>query len=387
MEIRPYDNNAKEHPDKQLRQLRDIVREVGWRQPVLVNQQGVIVVGHGRYATWERYKDILKPVWVIDDQGNTVHGAPEDIPLTPEQEKAYRLADNKLNESDWKMGLVVDELKLLPDEMLDFTGFGKDLILSSKQEDDDIPESVPVRTQRGDIWQLGEHRVMCGDATSKVDFEILMAGAKADMVFVDPPYNTGMKLKHDSTWLNHMFQDALSVEDYKELIEESFLRLVENTKQDSAFYVCIDWRNYGLIKEILEKNIKVSNAIIWDKMVHGLGSDYKFTYEIIVVGKIGSPKIENRFGEEYRDVWHIQRKIGRNKDHATAKPIELCERPIKHASNENEIVLDCFVGSGSTIIAAEKMGRICYAMDILPKYVDVCLRRWEDYTGNKAVKL
>ena len=131
----------------------------------------------------------------------------------------------------------------------------------------------------------------------------------------------------------------------------------------------------------------VKNVIVWDKKVHGLGSDYKFTYEMIVVGKKGKPEIHNRFGLDYQDIWRLQREMGRNTDHSTAKPIELLEKPIKHASKEDDIVLDLFLGSGSTLIACEKTNRICYGMEIDPKYTDVIIKRYEDYTGNKAIKL
>lgn len=133
-DIKPYEKNAKKHPDQQIEKLAAIVKEVGWRQPVLVNQAGVIVAGHGRWATWLQHKDThnLKPIWIIDDKGNTVHGAPDNTPLTPEQEKAYRLADNKLNESDWDITLVTTELGELPQAMIDLTGFSKELVLSDE---------------------------------------------------------------------------------------------------------------------------------------------------------------------------------------------------------------------------------------------------------------
>jgi DNA modification methylase len=137
----------------------------------------------------------------------------------------------------------------------------------------------------------------------------------------------------------------------------------------------------------MEKLMEVKNVIVWDKKVHGLGSDYKSTYELCVVGKKGKPDIQNRFGLDYQDIWRLQREMGRNKDHATAKPIELLEKPIKHASKADDIVLDLFLGSGSTLIAAQKTGRICYGMELDPKYVDVIVQRYVDYTGNNIIKL
>jgi len=139
--------------------------------------------------------------------------------------------------------------------------------------------------------------------------------------------------------------------------------------------------------EDVEKLMDVKNVIVWDKRVHGLGSDYKSTYELCIVGKKGKPKINNRYGLDYQDIWRLQREMGRNEMHATVKPVELLEKPIKHASKEDDIILDLFLGSGSTLIAAEKTNRICYGMELDPKYIDVIIQRWEDYTGNKAVKL
>jgi len=136
----------------------------------------------------------------------------------------------------------------------------------------------------------------------------------------------------------------------------------------------------------MELLMNVKNVIVWDKIVHGLGSDYKSTYELCIVGKKGNPKIHNRFGTDYQDIWRVQRKIGRNEMHATVKPLELLEKPIKHGSKEKDIIVDLFLGSGSTLIAAEKTGRICYGMEIDPKYIDVIVQRYVDYTGNNKIK-
>lgn len=178
LDIKPYEKNAKKHPNSQIKALADIVMEVGWRQPVLVNQQGVIVAGHGRFITWQKYQGDLKPIWVMDDKGNTIHGAPETTPLTPAQEKAYRLADNKLNESGWDNSLVIEELKDLDADGFDITltGFDKDLLLEKNAKDDEVPEEAPSVAKLGDIWQLGDHRVMCGDSTDLDQVQALMGG-------------------------------------------------------------------------------------------------------------------------------------------------------------------------------------------------------------------
>jgi DNA modification methylase len=385
VDIKPYAKNAKKHPQKQIDQLAAIVREVGWRQPILVNQQGVIVAGHGRWETYQQNKELKEP-WVIDDKGQTIMGEAETTPLTEQQEKAYRLADNKLAETDVDMGLVLEELKEL-EELAPLTGYDMDLLIEPDEADDEVPE-VPEEPQSklGDLYELGEHRVLCGDSTKLEDVERLMDGKKADVVVTDPPYNTGMEGKpnDEKAWLSHMFNDK--IENWEVFLSDVFGNYYATTKGDCAFYVFIDWRRVNDIRSEMEKHMDVKNVIVWDKKVHGLGSDYKSTYELCIVGKKGKPEINNRYGLEYQDIWRLQREMGRNKDHATAKPVELLVKPISHASKAGDIVLDLFLGSGSTLIASEKTGRICYGMELDPKYVDVIVQRYVDYTGSATIK-
>jgi len=223
---------------------------------------------------------------------------------------------------------------------------------------------------------------MCGDSTMIDDVDGLMAGKKADCVVTDPPYNTGMQSKSEPTRLAHFFNDK--IENWEQFLSDCFSNMTLATKGECAFYVFIDWRRVADIKAELEKHMDVKNVIVWDKQVHGLGSDYKFTYELVVVGKKGKPQINNRFGLDYQDIWRVQRQMGRNKDHATAKPIELISKPINHASKMDDIILDLFGGSGSTLIACEQLNRICYMMELDEKYCDVIIKRWETLTGGKA---
>lgn len=374
-DIHPYEQNAKVHTPKQVTQIAKSIKEFGFNQPIVVDKNNEIIVGHGRYWAAQELGLQDVPVIVLDK-------------LTPEQVQAYRLADNKLNESDWEMHTVIEELKYLDSQGFDIelTGFDKDLILEPEAEDDVIPENVPAVSKLGDLYVLGNHRVLCGDSTKIEDVEKLMDGKKADVVVTDPPYNTGMdgEGKPEKAGLSHMFKDK--IENWGVFLKDVFTNYILNTKGECAFYVFIDWRRVADIKSTLEGVMDVKNIIVWDKGVHGLGSDYKFTYELIVVGKKGNPDIHNRFGLDYQDVWRLQREIGRNDKHATAKPIELCEKPIKHASKEDDIVMDLFLGSGSTLIAAEKTNRICYGMELDPKYIDVIVQRWVDYTGIEEVK-
>jgi len=190
MKIKPYEKNAKIHTGKQLELLARIVAEIGWRQSVEVNQQGVIVVGHGRYLAWEQYKDKYKlpDIWVVDDTGKTIMGKHDEKPLTEQQEKMWRLADNQVNAmTGLDMKLAIPELKLLDDEMIDLTGFDKDLIIESEAKDDEVPE-VPEepKSKLGDLYELGNHRVLCGDSTKVEDVEKLMNNRYGKVLFTSP---------------------------------------------------------------------------------------------------------------------------------------------------------------------------------------------------------
>lgn len=362
-------------------------------RPILATKEGRIYAGNMRYRAakhlgWEDIPAILS-----------------DIPEKLANERAIK--DN--NEfGEWNN----DELATLLDEMekdgTDISLLGLDdsiqKIIEQLNEADIVEDEAPpvpkeAKTKPGELYILGNHRLLCGDSTKIGDVERLMDGQKADMVFTDPPYNTGMtgegkgsktpwkgyEKKNGSTWLSHMFNDSYTPEEWDAFLSDVFTNYYTVTKGDAAFYVCIDWRRVADIRRHMEKSLHVSNVIVWDKIVHGLGSDYKYTYELIVVGKKGKPEIRSHTNDEYRDIWHIQRKVGKNEDHATAKPIELCARPIRHASKQDDIVLDLFGGSGSTLIACEQLNRKCYMMELDPKYCDVIVSRWEKLTGHKAV--
>ena len=356
-EIRPYGNNAKKHPETQIKLIADSIKAFGFNQPIVVDTEDVIIVGHGRYLAALSLKMDKVPVLKVNIDADKARG--------------YRLADNKLNESGWDMKLVVSELKELSLPVLDLTGFSRDLILEDDEKDDKIPENVEPRSELGDIYELGNHRIMCGDSTKIEEVEKLMNGKKADLVVTDPPYNTGMEGKpnDEKAWLSHMFND--NIENWEQFISDFLSNYILVTKGQCVFYVFIDWRKVSDIRSAMEKLMDVKNVIVWDKKVHGLGSDYKSTYELCIVGKRGKPEIHNRFGLDYQDIWRLQREMGRNKMHATVKPVELLEKPIKHASKEDDIILDLFLGSGSTLIACEKTERICYGMELDPKYIDV----------------
>jgi len=274
---------------------------------------------------------------------------------------------------------------------IDLPGLDFDSILEPEALPEDIDEAPQPLEKTysilGDVFEIdGKHRVMCGDSTKESDVSILMNGNKADVVVTDPPYNTGMtgKPNNEKARLSHMFND--NIQDWDKFLTDIFTNYFKNTKGDCAYYVFIDWRRVGDVRSKIESLMSVKNVIVWDKKVHGLGSDYKSTYELIIVGKKGNPEIQNRYGLDYQDIWRLQREMGRNKDHATVKPIELCQKPIKHASKTDDIVLDLFLGSGSTLIAAETTKRICYGMEIDQHYSDVILRRYKKTFPNASFK-
>jgi len=387
-ELIPYVNNARTHSEEQINQVASSIKEFGFTNPVLVDSDNGIIAGHGRVMAAKKLNINEVPCVVLNG-------------LTEAQKKAYILADNKLAlNAGWNDELLSIELEGLKelDFDIDVIGFSADeldaLIKVDGNEgltdEDEVPEPPenPVSVL-GDIWLLGDHRLMCGDSTSITDVEKLMGGKRADMVFTDPPYNTGMteKKQGDSTWLNHMFNDSYTDEEWQVFMSDFCNAYDLATKDNSFIFVCLDWRRSHELVPHLKERWKFSNLIIWDKMVHGLGSDYKYTHEFIHVCKKGKPPLaSNKEGEkEYQDVWRIQRKMGKDKDHATKKPIELCERAIRHGSKYKNIVLDLFCGSGSTLIACEKNNRICKVSELNPRYADVTICRWQNFTGKKAI--
>src|SRR3990167_9216249 len=184
-DVKPYDKNAKEHTDKQLLQLAEIVKEVGWRQPSIVNQKGILIVGHGRYLSYKKFKDKLglKPIWIMDDMGRTVFGAPETVPMTERQEKIYRLADNKLNESKWTMELVVEELKPMDLPDIRLTGFNENIVLETKEDKPDLSNIGVPKSKLGDLYELGRHKLICGDSTDPKTYEKLLGTERPRLIF------------------------------------------------------------------------------------------------------------------------------------------------------------------------------------------------------------
>ncbi len=396
-EIKPYSKNAKKHPKKQVEQVANSIKEFGFNQPVVIDKNNVIIVGHGRLEAAKLLGLGDVPVIKLD--------------LTDEQAKAYRLADNKLNESNWDMELVIEELKGLSPIMLDLTGFNADLIIDKDNKDDVVPENVPAQSKLGDLYELGPHRLLCGDSTKPEEVDRLMNGHKADMVFTDPPYNvdyTGMQ--NSKQWAN-IANDAMTAEEFEKFLRSVFNNYNRVTKGEAALYICHADKSHKEFRNAFEQEgFEWRATIIWVKNSPAFNfAQYKYKHEPIfycfkkgnTVKWFGDLTNNTIWKEEWDDAkivkWHKDQAI-KNADtttiweakkehglHPTIKPVELIQKAIFNSSQKDDLVLDLFGGSGSTLIASEKMGRVCNTMEYSPTYVDVIVQRYVDYTGNEEI--
>lgn len=420
--IEPYSKNAKKHPKKQIEKIAASIEEFGFNQPIVVDKEGVIIVGHGRYLAALYLGREKAPVLQID--------------IDEDKAKAYRLADNKLNESDWDMELVIQELKRLEGPLLELTGFSSDLILDKKPKDDDVPYAPEKpKSKLGDIYELGNHRVLCGDSTKKEDIEKLMEGKKAEMCFTDPPYNvdyTGGMGTHEKNEREGILNDKMSKNEFYSFLTDVSKNIVSYTK--GGVYICMSSSELDTLKLAWESaGGHWQSFIIWVKNNFTLSrADYQHIYEPILYGWPKSTKNHFFVGDRDRaNVWEDLRKVKteykddhtiisfqgykvkikgkveagevirkkqrtdiwrhdkptKSSEHPTMKPVALVTEAIVGSSQKEEIVLDPFLGSGSTLIAAEKTGRKCYGMELDPKYVDVIVQRYVDYTENNDIKL
>ena len=359
-EITPYANNAKKHSRQQINNVAESIKQYGFVQPIVIDRNGVIVIGHCRALAAQKLGMAEVPCVCVDD-------------LTSEQVNALRLVDNKSNESDWDFDLLKDEL---PE--LDLSAFDFDWGIPEDQTEDVIEDEAPEVDEDaepiaklGDIWQLGRHRLMCGDSTDPNDVEMLMDGAKADMVFTDPPYNVAFNGR--SGKFDVIENDDLSEEDFNNFIEET-CQMIKHL-DPACYYVWCNWEFYG----VLQSKLPFKSCIVWAKNVFGLGRGYRHQHEFCLFNGTIDDKITNE-----SDLWEIAKDS--NYVHPTQKPVALCARALKnHRDVEN--VVDLFGGSGSTLIACEQLDRTCYMMELDPKYCDVIIKRWEKFTGEKAVLL
>ncbi|MFI3241741.1 MAG: site-specific DNA-methyltransferase [Alphaproteobacteria bacterium] len=391
----PYARNSRTHSDEQVAQIMASIKEFGFTNPILIGSDDVIIAGHGRLLAAQRLGMSEVPVVRLPHLSDT-------------QRKALVIADNKLAlNAGWDeklLALEIDELKGL-DFDLDLLGFNMDelneleFLGEEKEEPGTDENAVPeapaeLITKKGDVWQLGNHRLLCGDTTMYDDIKKLMADDVADMVFTDPPYNVNygatMKdsLRHKTSDVNAgrtIMNDNLG-DGFAQFLTDSLSNLMMFNR--GAIYVCMSSSElHTLHNSFVVSGGKWSTFIIWAKNTFTLGrADYQRQYEPILYGW-GKDKPHYWCGDRNQsDVWEYNKPL-KNDLHPTMKPIELVERAINNSSKVGGIVLDGFGGSGSTLIAAEKTGRHARLMELDPKYVDVIIKRFEEYSGKKAVLL
>jgi DNA modification methylase len=365
--IKPYENNPRKLKDSAIEKVAKSIKEFGFRQPIVVDKEKIIVVGHTRYRASKKLGLTNVPITIADN-------------LTPEQINAYRIADNRTNEeAEWDIELLKIELKdlQLKDFDLDLTAFDEDqlnnFLFEEKEgltDEDAVPETPeePI-TKLGDIWKLGNHRLMCGDSTILNDIDKLTQKQKPDMIFTDPPYNVAFNGR--SGKFDVIKNDNLEESEFNNFIDTILNNL--NLLNINTYYICCNWAFYG----ILQKKLKPKACIVWAKNVFGLGKGYRHQHEFILFDGFIDASIKNE-----SDLWKIKKDS--KYQHPTQKPVELSSRAITNSSRPNNTILDLFGGSGSTLIACEKLNRKARVMELDPKYCDVIVKRWEQFTGKKA---
>ena len=372
----PYVNNPR-HNEDAVEKVMASIQEFGFKVPLVIDKNNVVVTGHTRLKAAKRLGIDEVPCVVADD-------------LSDAQIKAFRIADNKVSEyAEWDEEALQVELEQLEELdfdldslSIDFSDFDLDIgedIEEIEPEEVEVPE-VPEepKAKLGDIYQLGNHRLMCGDSTSEEDVAKLMNGVKADMVFTDPPY--GYKYQSNMRTKTDKFDVLIN--------DDKILDFMKPLKQvaDGFVFICTTWKVLDKWLPLFNKYYDLSNMIIWNKGGGGIG-DLKHTfstdYEIILCSNNGHEITGKRLGS----VWNISKDNINNYIHTTKKLVELSATAIVNTTNINNNVLDLFGGSGSTLIACEQLNRKCYMMELDPHYIDVIIKRWEDYTGNKAIKL
>jgi DNA modification methylase len=419
-DIVPYPSNPR-HNDAAVQAVAASIRAFGFRQPIVVDEQGVIIAGHTRFKAAQELG--LKKVPVHQATG-----------LTPDQVRAYRLADNKTAEfSTWDEDLLVTELLKLQDAefALDLTGFGaEDLALLLEAEPalgetdpDDIPEPPDEATTRvGDVWELGSHRLLCGDASKPQDVDRLLAGAAIHLVNTDPPYNVRVEprsnnaiaaglssfgtthhqkldLKRHPSKAKRTTQklrakdrplanDFVSDEEFGRLLQAWFGNLARVLAPGRCFYVWGGYANCGNYPPVLKaQGLYFAQAVIWVKEHPVLTrKDFMGNHEWCFYGWREGAAHKFYGPNNATDVWSVKKVNPQSMVHLTEKPVELATRALQYSSRTGENVLDLFGGSGSTLIAAEQTQRHAYLMELDPLYCDVIVQRWQQFTGRRAVR-
>lgn len=393
----PYEKNSRVHPEGQLKQIMGSIAQYGFLVPVLVDENKMILAGHGRVEAAKRLG--FKEVPCIESKH-----------LSADQKRAFIIADNKIAENaEWDQELLALELSDL--ESLDFDlseiGFDdkelKKLLYegnedpeegSSKKDENAAPDldKEPV-SKLGDIWILGQHRLMCGDSTDEKQVALLMDGAPANMIFTDPPYGMsygggrepGAKRKDKKVKAHGMIKgDDLRGDELVAMIRDALKAGLLSSLETASAYVCFPWRTYSeFLLACNEIGLEPDNCLVWVKNNIGLGNKkYRPQHEFIFFFERDG---EWQGNKAQSDIWDFRREATGTYVHPTQKPVKLVEKAVINSSKKGDIVLDLFGGSGTTLIACEKRNRTARLMELDPKYCDVILRRWQEYTGGQAV--
>ncbi|MGA0586640.1 site-specific DNA-methyltransferase [Dyella sp. KRB-257] len=384
----PYARNARTHSDDQVAQIAASIAEFGFTNPILAGSDGVIVAGHGRLAAAQKLGLDAVPVVVLDH-------------LSPTQRRALVIADNRIAENaGWDDAMLRIEIAALQDDDFDLslTGFDADALAElmagdesdgqGQTDDDAMPEMPETPVSRpGDVWLLGGHRLFCGDSTVADSYDRLLDGAPVDMVFTDPPYNVNYansakdKMRgKDRAILNDNLGDG-----FYDFLLAALTPTIAHCR--GGIYVAMSSSELDVLQAAFRAaGGKWSTFIIWAKNTFTLGrADYQRQYEPILYGWPEGAQRHWCGDRDQGDVWSIKKPL-KNDLHPTMKPVELVERAIRNSSRPGNVVLDPFGGSGTTLIAAEKSGRIARLIELDPKYVDVIVRRWQGWTGKQATR-
>lgn len=359
-DIKPYERNAKKHDERQIKNVMQSIKNYGIVQPLVVDKDNVLIIGHCRLIAAKRLKLKEVPVVRMDE-------------LTQEQVDKLRLLDNKLNESEWDFDLLAEDIPTLDFSDFDIDwGLPEDIEENTEIEEDEAPEPPEEpKSKLGDLWQLGSHRLICGDSTDVAVIDRLMDVVKADMVFCDAPYGYKYESNHQDKY--EMLQNDDKILDFIPAIFGAM-------KDNCPVYEFCGWQSLKKWLEYFENtSLDLKNVIIWKKNNWSMGDlkgAYAGQYEVILYLNKGRVELN---GARDTDIWEFDREPP--KMHPTMKPIELIAYALSKSSKKGDVVLDCFGGSGSTLIACEQTGRKCYTCEIDPHYIDVIIQRYINLKG------
>lgn len=387
LELTANPKNARTHGQSQINKIAASIKRFKFLNPIIIDDKGIVIAGHGRLEAAKQLSLEQVPCVLAGH-------------LSKAEKMAYMLADNRIAlDSGWDEDLLrvnLEELRAL-DFDISLTGFDGHEIddffkVPTIQDEDDVPEPPKVpKSKLGDIFMLGDHRLMCGDSTNPDTVAALMNGQNADMVFTDPPYNVAYSGRGQNN-LGTIENDDMSDNDFDAFLEKVFDSYLNSMRSLACIYVCHpDSQSAPKIafENSFARRFKKSSTIIWAKQSAGMGwQDYRAQHEPILYGwKEGKGKHYFCGDRTKTTVWNISRDSQSGYVHPTQKPVALPEEAIQNSSQNGESVLDLFGGSGSTLIACEKTGRKCFMMELDPHYVDVIIERWEGFSGKKAEKL